>query len=187
MGVKQQWTTHLGIVYTTYKNGDDWGMLNMALFDQHELIQMKIHNYQLFLKWTPRGFQGIDPWHQPGSRRPSLEQFFFRLRMHRWFGVPSVEVPPTWMVYTREYAIKMDDWSVPPSGNLHLNEMVFHLNTKRNDKSQGLHLNWDEVLPSLDSFVHTLFYWCLVGNGGTIQSRTITIWLFNIAMENHHF
>ena len=101
----------------------------------------------------------------------------------RWFGVPSMEVPPKWMVYTREYAIKMDDWSVPPSGNLHLNEMVFHLNTKRNDKSQGLHLNWDEVLPSLDSFVHTLFYWCLVGNGGTIQSRTITIWLFNIAME----
>ena len=25
-------TTHLGMVYTTYKNGDDWGMVQMALF-----------------------------------------------------------------------------------------------------------------------------------------------------------
>ena len=53
--VKQQWTTHLWIVDTTYKNGDDWGMLNMAIvWKTHEFIQMKIQNYQLLLKWTPR-------------------------------------------------------------------------------------------------------------------------------------
>jgi hypothetical protein len=27
MWLKQQWITHLGMVYTTYKNGDDWGMV----------------------------------------------------------------------------------------------------------------------------------------------------------------
>jgi hypothetical protein len=32
--VKQS-TTHLGMVYTNYKNGDDWGMVQMALLYPH--------------------------------------------------------------------------------------------------------------------------------------------------------
>ena len=36
------------MVYTTYKNGDDWGMVNMALFYPHYHIN---GDYKAFYKW----------------------------------------------------------------------------------------------------------------------------------------